>query len=195
MKKTLIAITLCLVLCLSLASSAMAQTVTFGSYGYQPLYWDVLYSNSQYTTLISDSCVACRPYGSGSNWYSSDLRSWLNNSFLYSAFSSSERNAMYFVDGDQIRIPSVGDVTNSQYGFSSNRKAQDYSRSASASAAAINQGVWTNRYGYCSYYTLTACDSTSVYQVCTDGTIGVAGVARDNVGVRVMITVQTSALY
>ena len=195
MKKSLIALLLCSILCFGFEGSAMAQTVAYGSIGYEPLYWDVLYADAQYTTLISETCVACLPFGSSNNWYSSSLRSWLNNAYLYSVFTSSERNAIVPVEGDMIRIPSVGDMTNLRFGFSSNRDAQDRSRSARASTLAINQGVWTNDYGYCSYYTMTPCDRTSMYQVRTDGRIGVARIDRDNVGVRIMIKVITNALY
>ena len=195
MKKSLIALLLCLILCMGTVGSAAAQTVVFGSSNYEPLCWDVLYSDGQYTTLISETCVACRSFGSSNNWYSSSLRSWLNNSYLYSAFTASERSAIVPVEGDMIRIPSVGDMTNYRFGFSTNRDAQDRTRSARANTDTINQGVWTNDYGYCSYYTMTPCDNTSMYQVRTDGRIGVARIDRDNVGVRIMIKVKTSALY
>ena len=94
-----------------------------------------------------------------------------------------------------IRIPSVGDMTNFRFGFSASRDAQDRTRSARANAVAVDQGVWTNASGYCSYYTMTPCDSTSMYQVRTDGRIGVARIDRDNVGVRIMIKVKTNALH
>ena len=194
MKKSLTALLLCMALILGMAGSASAKVVTFGSSGYEPLRWQVLYTNGQYTTLISESCIACRSFGSSSNWYSSSLRSWLNNVYLFNAFSSYERSAICTVDGDMIRIPSVGDMTNPQFGFSTNRDACDRSRSARGSAAAINQGLWTNDCGYCSYYTMTPCDRTSMYQVRTDGRIGVARIDRTNVGVRIMIKVRTSAL-
>lgn len=193
MKKLFTAI-LCLTLCLTFAGSAMARTVSFGSAGYEPLRWDVLYSNDRYSILLSEKCVACHPFGASNSWSSSSLRSWLNNSYLYSAFTSSERRAMYSVEGDLIRIPSVGDMTNPQYGFSANRDARDRDRSARASSQAINQGVWTNDSGYCSYYTMTPCDRTSMYQIRTDGRVGVARIDRDNVGVRIIIKVETSAL-
>lgn len=195
MKKSRIALLLCLILCCGFAGSALAQTVVFGSTSYEPLCWDVLYSDAQYTTLISKTCVACMPFGSGNNWYRSELRGWLNNSYLYSAFTAGERCAIVPVEGDMIRIPSVGDMTNWQFGFSPNRDAQDRTRSARAGTPAIHQGVWTNDYGYCSYYTMTPRDNTSMYQVRTDGRIGVARIDRDNVGVRIMIKVKTNELY
>ncbi|MBR5546409.1 MAG: hypothetical protein IKU70_05460 [Clostridia bacterium] len=195
MKKSLIALLLCLVLCCGFAGSALAQTVVFGSTSYEPLCWDVLYADGQYTTLISKTCVACQPFGDSNNWHSSYLRYWLNNGYLYGAFTPDERCAMVPVEGDMIRLPSVGDMTNFRFGYSANRDAQDRTRSARANAVAVNQGVWTNDYGYCSYYTMTPCDSTSMYQVRTDGSIGVARIDRDNVGVRIMIKVKTNALY
>ena len=185
---------LCLLLCMAVCGGAMARTVEFGSQGYTPLLWDVLYANNSYSVLISHECIDCLSFGSSNNWYSSSLRSYLNNSFAYTAFTQSERSAIMPVEGDLVRIPSVGDMTNPQFGFSTNWEAHDGSRPARASATAINNGVWTNDNGYCSYYTMTPCDRTSMYQVRTDGRIGVARIDRTNVGVRIMIKVRTSAL-
>jgi len=192
--KKIIATILCLVLCLSIASAAMASTVTFGTNGWEPIRWNILSYNERYTTLISEECIACRPFGRTNNWHNSSLRSWLNNDFAYYAFTAAERSKMCYVDGDLIRLPSVGDMTNPRNGFSANRDALDRSRSARASYSAINQGVWTNDYGYCSYYTMTPCDGTSMYQIRTDGRVGVARIDRDNVGVRIVITIKSSAL-
>lgn len=193
--KKLLTVIICLTICISFAGSAMARTVSFGSSGYEPLRWNVLYSNGNYSILLSEKCIACGPFGASNNWYSSSLRSWLNNSYLYSAFTPSERAALYSVEGDLIRIPSVGDMTNPQFGFSSNRDAYDRSRSALAGSQAINQGVWTNENGCCSYYTMTPCDRTSMYQIRTDGRVGVARIDRNNVGVRIIVKVDNSALY
>lgn len=194
MKKKLTAVMLCLILCMCFAGCAMARTVTFGSAGYEELRWQVLYESSSSAVLLSQECIACRPFGSGSSWGSSSLRSWLNSTYLYSAFTAGERRAILPVEGDMIRIPSVGDMTNTRFGFSSSRDAHDRTRSARGSSAAINQGLWTRDDGRCSYYTLTPCDRTSLYQVRTDGRIGVARADRDNVGVRIIIKVDSSAL-
>ena len=192
--KKITAVLLCLVLCFGCLGSAMARTVSFGNENHMPLYWQVLKSTSEYTKLISEYCIDCRSFGSSSNWASSSLRSWLNNDYLYTAFSREEREAICYVENDLIRIPSVWDMTNPEYGFSSNQDALDRSRSARAGSTAINHGVWTNDNGYCSYYTLTPCDKTSMDQVRTDGRIGVARIDRDNVGVRIVIVVKTEAL-
>ena len=192
--KKLFALCLCLCLCVSLCGSACAQTVSFGRYQNMPISWTVLKSNDQYTKLISTECIDCLPFGSTSDWQNSTLRSWLNNVYLYSAFSYEERNAMAYVETDLIRLPSLWDMTNPEYGFSSNKDAQDSSRSARGNATAINNGLWTSDYGYCSYYTMTPCDATSVYQIRATGNVGVARVDRENVGVRIVIVVRTDAL-
>jgi len=195
MKRAIIlCLCLCLVLCLGCCGSAMARTVSFGKHDYMPMNWQVLKTSGEYTKLISEYCIDCRSFGSSSDWYSSSLRSWLNNDYLYSAFTPEERQAMAYVENDLIRIPSVWDMTNPEYGFSSNKDALDRTRSAQAGSTAVNHGVWTNHNGYCSYYTLTPCDRTSMYQVRTDGRIGVARIDRDNVGVRIVIIVRTDAL-
>lgn len=197
MKKML---SMILVLCLvcSFAASAVAEVVTFGSYGYEPITWKVLYSDAKYTKLLSEYVIACLPFDNkNSQWTTSNARKWLNDSFAYQAFSSSERAALMPQNGDHndlVSLPSLGDVTNPQYGFASNRKAEDISRAAMGNAYAVGDGLWVNRGSYCSYYTMTPCDSESLYQVRTDGSIGVARCDRDNVGIRAMIIVRTDAL-
>ena len=192
--KKILALLLLITLGLGLCGNAMAQTVTFGTDQYMPLQWRVLKSTEQYTKLITVDCIDCRSFGSTSDWATSSLRSWLNNVYLYSAFSYEERNAICLVENDMIRLPSVWDMTNPEYGFSSNQDAQDRSRSAGGTATAINNGLWLSELGYCSYYTLTPCDRTSMYQIRSTGSVGVARVDRDNVGVRLVIVVRTDAL-
>jgi len=192
--KKVVASLLCIALCFCLLGSASAQTVSFGRDQYMPLQWQVLKSTNEYTKLLSVDCIACRPFGSSSDWATSSLRSWLNYEYLYDAFSYEERNAMCYVEGDLIRLPSVWDMTNPEYGFASSTEAQDRSRSAGGNAAAINQGLWLSDRGYCSYYTLTPCDRTSVYQIRSTGNVGVARTDRENVGVRLVIVVRTDAL-
>lgn len=195
MKKLLSAL-LCMLLCLMLCSGAMAQTVSFGMKNYEEIRWVVLSSNNQYTKLMSEECIACRPYDkTSSDWASSDLRKWLNTKYVYNTFSPDELDALCPVDNDLVRLPSVSDMLNTSYGFSSMKGAQDPRRAAQGNADAINGGLWTDYMGYCSYYTLTPCDAASMYQVRNDGSIGIARVDRDNVGVRVVIVVRTSALY
>lgn len=195
MKKRIAVTLLALVLLLCFTASAMAQTVTFGSYGYDPIYWIVLSSDAQHTRLLSEYAIACMPFDEdSSDWDKSDLRDWLNNTFAYSAFTRSERESLCMLNNDLVRIPSLGDITNAQYGFATSQKAEDSSRAAVGSSSAIDQGLWVNSLNLCSYYTLTTVDSESLYQVLSTGAIGIARCDRENVGIRPMIIVLTSAL-
>lgn len=192
--KKFTALLLALVLMFS-ASAALARTVTFGSYGYEPLTWQVLSSDANYTKLMSEYVIACMPFDDrSSDWSTSGVRAWLNDSFAYNAFSASERAALCMLNNDLVRLPSLGDVTDPHNGFASNRKAEDFRRAAMGNGYAVSGGLWVNRGSYCSYYTLTPNDRETLYQVRTNGSVGIARCDRDNVGVRAVIIVRTSAL-
>lgn len=194
--KKLCAILCAIILLLSLGMAcASARTVTFGAYGYEPITWTVLSSDSNYTKLMSEYVLACMPFDKASSeWGSSDVRAWLNNSFVYQAFSSAERQALCPLNGDLAWLPSLGDMTNANYGFATNRDAEDSSRSAYGSGYAIGDGLWVDRSNLCPYYTMTIRDSESLYQIRTNGSVGVARCDRDNVGIRPVIIVETDAL-
>ena len=90
------------------AALKAGQTVLFGNYeqdnntrnGKEPIEWLVLKVNYNEALLISKYLLDTQPIwenaagpGLGApNWDNSRLRLWLNGSFLYDAFSSSERN-------------------------------------------------------------------------------------------------------
>ena len=102
---------------------------------------------------------------------------------------------MCMLNNDLVRLPSLGDVTDPYNGFSSNRNAEDRRRAAMGNGYAVSDGLWVNRGSYCSYYTLTPNDSETLYQVRTNGSVGIARCDRDNVGIRAVIIVRTSALH
>lgn len=180
-------------LLLSTTSVAFGETVTFGRYGYDPITWVVLSSDESYTRLLSEYVIACMPFDSrSSDWSTSDVRSWLNDSFFYNAFNREERAAVCSLNNDMVRLPGLGDMTS--YGFAASRDAQDRGRAAMGNGYAVSDGLWVNRGNYCSYYTLTPNDSETLFQVRTDGSIGIARCDRDNVGVRPMVIVRTEAL-
>lgn len=201
MKKTLTFI-LCLVLMMTAASGALAQVQAGDSYWFgtydqeypgQSIEWEVLSVSNGTAVLLSRKVLECRPYDSRnrSDWASSELCSWLNGQFLLNAFSRSERQLMLSdSQGNSVFIPTLQDMTNENYGFFGQRKVADPSRSAYGTSHASMNGLWTNRYGLCSFYTRTAENSSDLYQICTNGSVGVARADRDNVGVRVMIYVK-----
>ena len=178
------------------ASVQAGQSMAFGhfdqDYPQQSISWKVLAVNGDTAVLLSEQALECRMYDKASSeWSKSSLCKWLNGTFLVNAFTADERQLMTRdLDGNSVFIPTVQDMTNEAFGFFSKKDAADGSRSAKGTSHATANGLWTNKNGECSYFTRTAANSGDVYQVRTDGTIGVATVERDNVGVRVMIYVK-----
>ena len=95
--------------CLSFAESSPiseGDTVIFGRYeqdgdpdnGPEPLQWLVLEADDDMLLLITQYEVAYRPYSVMQDqmvsWADSDLRAWLNDSFLTYAFTGEERAAI-----------------------------------------------------------------------------------------------------
>lgn len=113
----------------------------------------VLYANGEYW---GDSA---KTYYS-SNWAKSSLRSWLNDDFYNTAFSSSEKNAIktsYLENKstyssvcdapstyDKIFLLSYWDAINSNYGFSSSNSSYDTARRAQGTDYAKCQGLWVS---------------------------------------------------
>lgn len=91
---------------------SLYDTVTFGKYS-QALYgeaseieWIVAGIEGNKVKLIAKYGLDCRPYNDTHTmitWQSSSLYYWLNNTFLYTAFSSSDRKLL---NGD-VSLPNV----------------------------------------------------------------------------------------
>lgn len=99
--------------CLALPASAekntlhAGDTVFFGHYeqdnntgnGAERIEWIVLEATDKYALLISKYCLDAASYHGTKQsvtWETSDLRAWLNDDFLYSAFSSAERKKILY---------------------------------------------------------------------------------------------------
>lgn len=117
----------------------------------QPIKWRVLSIEGDDAFLLADQKLDCQPYNNTCKevtWETSTLRTWLNDTFLNSAFSASEqaaikstqwKTAIILDDGtegendttDQVYLLSKEEVTNENYGFSAsdekalNRSARD----------------------------------------------------------------------
>ena len=168
------------------------QYVLFGSFDYQdgfaePILWRVLYWDHNKALLLSEYVLDTRPFDSmGPYWENSDIKSWLDNEFFLSAFTTSAQRGCLLSSAERgtVFLLHKGDFTNTAYGFSSNTSVNDANRIASGSAYAINHNLWTSKQNYCSYYTRTETGGTSLWQVRANGTMGVARYDRDNVGIR-----------
>ena len=151
---------------------------------YDPLVWRILDPSTGYVLCedIIDSQAyndRCYPYGRdvngnivyyndgtymhyANNWEYSTIRTWLNETFFATAFSSSERSQIlctalttpaystsyseYDVGEteDYVFLPSYQDILNIAYGFSSDCSECDMNRRANASDYAKSQGVGVN---------------------------------------------------
>ena len=89
--------------------------VTFGTYpnrsytDYADIEWIVLNKNGSRVTMITRYVIDSMPYHNKDRkiiWQGSDLCAWLNDSFLYTAFTEEERA---LINGD-VTIPSVSEA-------------------------------------------------------------------------------------
>lgn len=168
------------------------QYVLFGKYdqqdGYEePILWRVLYSDNNKALLLSEYVLDTRAFDSQAPvWDGSDIKAWLNGSFYESAFTTSaQRNCLITGGNGTVFLLGKEDYLNTAYGFSAKADANDGNRSARGSAYARNHGLWTSESQYCSYYTRTSSgNGTSLWQIRSSGSIGIARYDRDNVGIR-----------
>ena len=142
-------------------SGAQASSVYFGTYkqsrngagGFNtdPIKWRVLSNSGSQLFLLADQNLDCKQYNNtytSVNWYSCDLRRWLNGEsngeFKRDAFSSDEISSIaestVLNDGnnttDKIFLLSKAEVVNETYGFT-----DDNRRKATSTAYAANKGA------------------------------------------------------
>lgn len=144
------------------------------------------------------------------NWEYSTVRSWLNESFFVTAFSTRERRQIsctklttpayltsrsaYDVGetGDYVFLPSYQDMINPSYGFSLNYSDYDMNRRAHSSDYAKSQGVYVdnsykNKHGkYTSYFRLRSAGngSLSATDVFSNGYVFSIGIRDTSYGIR-----------
>jgi hypothetical protein len=96
---------------------ALGKVVEFGSFeqgdGRRPISWRVFEIKDGKALLISEKGLDARrfnPEGRGSDWKYSELRTWLNNDFMNSAFNAAELRKIDQVDGDSVFLLSKAEV-------------------------------------------------------------------------------------
>lgn len=106
----------------------------------EKIKWYVLDKQENELTLISKDILDEQSFDDENrdvNWNDSSLRKWLNDDFVKSAFTSTERDMLVKDEyGDEISVPSVSDVTNN-YSF---LKKCGY---AAPSKYAFKKGIYT----------------------------------------------------
>lgn len=165
--------------------------VLFGKYRQEtsdePIAWRVLTVRDGKALLLSEQVLDTMSFDSFSNqWNNSDICKWLNSDFLHTAFTSTELNAIVYDThiGSNIFLLSKAEMTNTAYGFSSNIDRLDGNRIAFPSMRAIDKNIWVSDVGSCSYYLRSTPNASNVDMMRSDGSLGVARIDRDNVGVR-----------
>lgn len=106
----------------------------------EPIKWRVLQVDGDDMFLMSDKNLDCQKYNNNEvdvTWETCSLRTWLYSDFYRKAFSTAEQNAIkvttvvndknevYGTSGgnttkDKIYIPSIKEISNTKYGFTSN---------------------------------------------------------------------------
>lgn len=111
------------------------ETIIFGNYPQgkngeiAPLVWRVLDSTEQGMIIITEKVIDCKPFnenGKSCLWDTCSLRSWLENEFIFKAFSEKEKeriqsifllnneDAYKYFDGDGDRLASPTDYAKEQ---------------------------------------------------------------------------------
>ena len=123
----------------------------------EPIKWRVLQVDGDDVFLMSDKNLDCQKYNNNEvdvTWETCSLRTWLYSDFYRKAFSTAEQNAIkvttvvndknevYGTSGgnttkDKIYIPSIKEVTNTNYGFV-NYNSRNVTRKAKNTAYTMN---------------------------------------------------------
>lgn len=154
--------------------------------GGQPILWRVLTVEGNDALLLSEYVLSTQSFGKRNDWERSDIKDWLNSSFVKKAFSSQERKAIYeSASLGQVFIPSQSELSNEDYGFNPNKEELDEQRCAKGTRLAVDEGLFVSDQNECStYYTRTVATKKSLATVTSRGTFGVATPNRKDIGVR-----------
>ena len=149
-------------------------SVLFGNYPHgsdgtvQPIEWDVLKREGNKALLISKNVLTARRFDEKSNvWADSEIRRWLNNEFLNTAFKEEEKAAILYQE-----LPDVG-TTDNVFLLSDNEAESLYKSDA---ARCKDELWWWLRSPYSSSDHITGI-------VDYHGSLGIGSADNDHVGV------------
>ena len=152
---------------------AQASYVWFGNYMQssadtkEPVKWRVLQNADKKLFLLSDQNLDRKQYNVSNTsvtWEDSTIRSWLNDSFKDTIFSTSEAEAVAETEvinddnptfgtpggentTDKIFFLSIGEATNKNYGFAEDPGLSSVTRRSLNTDYAKMQGAWTSIFG------------------------------------------------
>ncbi len=181
--------------------------------------WKVLVKNANTYSLMSTCILDSHRYNAGDtdagNYKNSEIRDWLNDSFLDTAFNlGSSHIQTITVDNsasttssdsndracenteDKIYLLSYQDYVNADYGFATNGKDYSSTRYCKATDYARARGIiWNNKNNGGYYWTRSPSATDRYYSVETinySGSIGENEPDRDDIGVRPGLTISYS---
>lgn len=134
----------------------------------EPIKWRVLQVDGDDVFLMSDKNLDCQKYNNKEvdvTWETCSLRTWLYSNFYRKAFSTAEQNAIkvttvvndknevYGTSGgnttkDKIYIPSIKEISNTKYGFTSNYSSRNATRKARNTLFTAQLGFEIHDYGF-----------------------------------------------
>ena len=128
----------------------------------EPIKWQVLSVHGNDAFLLADQNLDAKPYNEEDTdvtWATCTLRTWLNGTFLNTAFTSAEQaaiknttvvnadNPYYDTEGgenttDKVYLLSIAEASNTAYGFNGEFRTESETREAKSTAYAKWQGPW-----------------------------------------------------
>ena len=128
----------------------------------EPIKWRVLSVNGNDAFLLADQNLDAKPYNekyTDVTWATCTLRTWLNDTFLNTAFTLAEQaairnttvvnddNPYYDTEGgvnttDKVYLLSIAEASNTAYGFNGEFRTESETREAKSTAYAKWQGPW-----------------------------------------------------
>ncbi len=135
---------------------------TYRYFKWERIKWRVLQNNGTDLFVMADMALDCKCYNDeyvDVTWETSTLRGWLNDSFLKTAFSSAEQEAIlnttvvnddnlyYNTEGgnntiDKVYLLSIAQAASETYGFCSDDNMESVSRRITTSDYAYARGAW-----------------------------------------------------
>ena len=157
----------------------------------EPIKWRVLSVNGNDAFLLADQNLDAKPYNekyTDVTWATCTLRTWLNDTFLNTAFTSAEQaaiknttvvnddNPYYGTEGgenttDKVYLLSIAETSNTAYGFNGEFNTSSNTREAKNTAYAKECGAWTStstEYEGNGYWWLRSPGSGSNFASCVD---------------------------
>ena len=162
----------------------------------EPIKWRVLSVNGNDAFLLADQNLDAKPYNekfTDVTWATCTLRTWLNDTFLNTAFTSAEQaaiknttvvnddNPYYDTEGgenttDKVYLLSIAEASNTAYGFNGEFRTESETREAKNTAYAKECGAWTS--------TSTEYEGNGFWWLRSPGSdsLGASGVSYDGYG-------------